>query len=905
MKRWLALLNDPSRDIYERRYRLLSAISIVNLFLWLAVAAVVDFHPTRLVFFLICDLLFIPTMIFTLRTGKIQQGAGGSGIVLVFLMLPFAFFYNGGIEAGAPNWCIMALIFVTLTIRGRLRNFLLVSDIAVTAVCYVVTYVHPELVVQYTKQAAYVDSLASLIITANMTSSMFLFQLHVSAQERSMLQRQSREIEELNRAQNSFFSSMSHEIRTPVNTIIGLNEMILRENVSDEVREDARYIETAGRMLLQTVNDILEMSKLESGQLEIVTASYRTGDMLSDIVNMIWVKAREKGLDFRIEVDPALPVALYGDEMRIKQVLINLLTNAVKYTEAGSVTLSVQGERTGEGAIRLTYTVKDTGIGIRKEAIPNLFTAFKRVDEHDNRHIEGTGLGLSIVKQLLDLMGGTISVNSIYTKGTTVIVQLPQTIADESPVGDVDVRYGRAAGSEARYVPSFVAPAARVLAVDDTPANLLVVEKLLRDTRVRVDTASSGAAALEATMQTRYDVILMDHVMPGMDGIECLRAIRAQAGGLCRESRIVALTANAGSEMEQMYRREGFDGYLAKPIRGEQLERTLMRLLPEDLVQATQAQGGAVDQPLPGRAETRVRRQIAVTADSSCDLPDDIVRALDIAVIPFYVQTGDALFQDGVEVDARGIVDYMERGQLVRSIPPSRAEMEAFFAEALTGANNVIHITAGRGVSQAYPIACAAAESFNNVTVVDSAHLSSGTGMLAIYAAQLAQAGKPVDDILPALNSYRERIVSSFVIDTADYLVRAGRTSRRVKLISDALLLHPQFQMLRGRLRTVRLFLGRPERVRHKYIASTFKRYPPADGGMLFLTHVGLSAREREAILREACRLARFDRVIVQSASSAISANCGPGTYGLIYATGTEGGTGIPRNASGEVTASQ
>ena len=883
MKRWLELLNDPGRDIYERRYRLLSAISIVSLFLWLLVAAAVDFHSKRLLFFLICDVMFVPMMIITLRTGQIQLGAGGSGILLVFLMLPFAFFYNGGIEAGAPNWSILAMVFVTLTVRGGLRTFLLASDVLVTALCYVICYYHPELVVQHTVQAAYVDSLSSLIITALIISSMFLFQLHVYGQEREILEKQSLQIEELNRAQNSFFSSMSHEIRTPVNTIIGLNEMILREPVSDEVREDALHIESAGRMLLQTVNDILEMSKLESGRLEIVSARYATSGMLSDVVNMIWVKAREKGLEFRVDVDPALPAALYGDEMRVKQVLINLLTNAVKYTEKGGVTLSVQGERAGEGNLRMICTVTDTGIGIRQESIPHLFTAFKRVDEHDNRHIEGTGLGLSIVKQLLDLMGGEISVNSIYTKGTTVIVTLPQTVADDAPVGPVDMRSHRDAGEGVRYVPAFTAAQARVLAVDDTAANLLVVEKLLRDTRVRVDAARSGAEALECTLQTRYDVILMDHVMPGMDGIECLRRIRAQAGGLCHACPAVALTANAGSDMEAMYRREGFDGYLVKPIRGEVLERELLRLLPPERVSLTGAAAGdgGADGLKTGRA--RPRRQIAVTVDSSADLPEDALREWEISVIPFYVKTENGLFQDGVEVDTRGLVGWMKRGKDVRAVPPSREELEAFFAETLSGANNVIHFTAGRSVSQGYPVACAAAESFNNVTVYDGGHLSTGTGLLAVHAARLARAGKPVDEILSELDQYRREIVTTFVIDTADYLVRAGRTRRSVKLISDALLLRPEFQMRRGRLRTARLFMGSRERTRKKYVRGLLRRFPPGEGETLYLTHVGLTAGECARIVAEVRDVLGHDRVSVQNASSAISTNCGPGTYGLIY----------------------
>ena len=242
MRQWFEKLNDPSRDVYERRYRLLSAISIAALLFWVVLAWCVDGYSMRILFFGICGLLFIPTMLITLKTGRIQVGAGASGFVLVFAMVPFAFLYNGGIYAGAPNWCILALMFVTLTVRGRLRIFLLLSDFGMTILCYLLTWLYPSLVDSFTTASAYADSLSSLIITTVMVGSMFLFQLHMANQERETMTAQQEEIMELSNAQNRFFSSMSHEIRTPVNTIIGLNEMILREDISEEVARDADQV---------------------------------------------------------------------------------------------------------------------------------------------------------------------------------------------------------------------------------------------------------------------------------------------------------------------------------------------------------------------------------------------------------------------------------------------------------------------------------------------------------------------------------------------------------------------------------------------------------------------------------------------------------------------------------------
>ena len=254
-----------------------------------------------------------------------------------------------------------------------------------------------------------------MIMVGLLTSVLLMFLNRMYEEENALTQQQKKEIEELNQAENNFFSSMSHEIRTPINTIIGLNEITLRGDIPDEVAENARNIQGASKLLLTLINDILDISKIKSGKMEIVNASYETGTLFSEIVNMIWIKAKEKGLEFKLYVDPSIPSMLCGDEVRIKQVLINLLNNAVKYTSEGSVTLSVRCERQGVNRVRVWYSVEDTGQGVKKENLPYIFNAFRRVDEEKNRHIEGTGLGLSIVQQLVELMGGEISVNSVYT----------------------------------------------------------------------------------------------------------------------------------------------------------------------------------------------------------------------------------------------------------------------------------------------------------------------------------------------------------------------------------------------------------------------------------------------------------------------------------------------------------
>ncbi|MBQ2066221.1 MAG: response regulator, partial [Clostridiales bacterium] len=447
-------------------------------------------------------------------------------------------------------------------------------------------------------------------------------------------ERQRKEIYMLNKSQTTFFSNMSHEIRTPINTIIGLNEMILREDVSDEVVEDAVNIKAAGNLLLNLINDILDMSKFQSGSMQLLIEPYRTGDMLSDIVGMLWIRAKDKKLDFNVDVSPDIPAELVGDEVRIKQVLINVINNAIKYTKEGSVSLSVQCEMRDDKICNMIYTVTDTGIGIKTEDIPYLFSAFKRVDENANKHIEGTGLGLSIVKQLIDLMGGKITVNSVYTKGSTFIVEIPQRIEGEGVVGEYDFEKTKALGHRVDYTPKFEAPDARVLVVDDNESNLLVVSKLLRDTKIRIDTVTSGEEALRKTLNTKYDVIFMDHLMPKMDGIECKRHIIDQTGGRSRDSKIVVLTANADEQNRELYSRENFDGYLTKPVSGDELENELYKLLPKELVRITGNRNEIAEETISWMNAGRKRKRVVITTESVADLPSEIVEKYEIAILP-------------------------------------------------------------------------------------------------------------------------------------------------------------------------------------------------------------------------------------------------------------------------------
>jgi len=691
-----------------------------------------------------------------------------------------------------------------------------------------------------------------------------------------------REVEELSRSKSRFFSNMSHEIRTPINTIIGLNEMILREDISDEVAEDAENISSASKMLLSLINDILDMSKIESGQMSLSNNIYQTADLLSDIISMISVKAREKGLDLRISIDPNLPKAFIGDDVRIKQILINVLSNSVKYTNEGYISFTVSFRHDDIKGIIVTYTVSDTGIGIKKENIPYLFSAFKRMDEEKNKYIEGTGLGLSIVRQFVDLMGGNVSVNSIYTKGSTFLIELPQKVADNEPVGELDLEKHMRKGFQARYQQTFEAPDVRILAVDDNPTNLLVVTKLLRDTKMHIDTAESGEEALKKTLENNYNLIFMDHLMPQMDGIECMRRIKNQTGGLSSDSKFIMLTANSGSDMQSFYAKSGADGYLLKPVGGTELEEAIIEHLSPELLNIRNDDFTIRTEKEDTISNYSKRHNIVITTESVCDLPENILSSRNIPVIPYHVITGKGDFFDGLEVGGRGIAEYLrDENNMARSLAPSVSEYESFFASCLINANNVIHLAMSSKISEGYKRAIMAAEAFENVKIIN-ANLSSGIGIAVMAAEKMVREGASVEEIISRISELNNRISTSFIVNDTGYLERAGLLSKAVSLISKSFYLHPVLKVKNGGITVERVLLGNDEKCRKKYIKGVLRNPGLLENDLIFVTSVGLSVNEKEEIRDMLNKNYSFKNIYFHKASSAITVNCGPGTLGLI-----------------------
>ncbi len=402
-----------------------------------------------------------------------------------------------------------------------------------------------------------------------------------------------------NDAKSDFLSSMSHEIRTPINAVLGMDEMILREAKEPDIRKYAENIRAAGNTLLNLINDILDFSKIEAGKMNLVPVKYSMSSLLYDIFIMCSNTAEEKGLDVIFDVDNEIPDMLFGDEMRLKQVILNIANNAVKYTKTGSVTIVVDYEKKERNIIDLTFHIIDTGIGIKDEDMANLFKPFERLDEKKNRSILGTGLGMSITTQILSIMGSELKVDSVYGEGSDFYFTLSQSVVNEAPIGNFRLKAEQRSDEGKQYEATFTASGARILAVDDTPLNLTVLEGLLKETGLQIDTAESGIEAVQLCEDFEYDVILMDHRMPDMDGTQTMMAIQMDEDGINRDTPVVVLTANAVDGMRERLLDEGFDAYLSKPIDSNELERILVEFIPADKLDESGFEGGLISEQNP------------------------------------------------------------------------------------------------------------------------------------------------------------------------------------------------------------------------------------------------------------------------------------------------------------------
>lgn len=395
------------------------------------------------------------------------------------------------------------------------------------------------------------------------------------------LEKAKQEAENANKAKSQFLARMSHEIRTPINAIFGMNEMIIQESEKESIKRYASDVKDSSEVLLNIINEILDSSKIESGKMEIIPQNYQIGSLLNDLYNMIRLRAKSKSLELIFDVDETMPCEYYGDDKRIRQVILNLLTNAVKYTEKGTVTFKVSWRREGENAI-ITYSVKDTGIGIKPENINKIYDAFARFDESRNRNIEGTGLGMNIANQLLRLMGSELQIQSEYEKGSEFSFDIEQKIVNYEALGDFKKSFAKDAEKKKRGI-SILLPNVRVLSVDDNAMNLKVFKGLLKQTQMQITEAMSGQACLDILKEQSFDIIFLDHMMPGMDGVETLHAMKENH--LCDNVPVIMLTANAIIGERERFLAEGFDGFLSKPIAPDKLEQIFLDYLPKALLE--------------------------------------------------------------------------------------------------------------------------------------------------------------------------------------------------------------------------------------------------------------------------------------------------------------------------------
>lgn len=876
--------NVPLREVLYRVILLICIISVSGT----TVMTLVTNQPKELV---IVQVALVVLMLVALLADIFFRIMDVFAVIILLLvngvLFPRMFLLGGGLESAASLWMILGHVIACILLRGKRLLVVEGVGITMTIATYIYSGMNPEKVTPLPNTTAVIVDYIIGFTTVTVLSVILLYmQAKVADREREKIKEQKEEIERIGKSKDVFFASMSHEIRTPINTIIGLNEMNLREDISKEIAENCLNIQNAGKMLLSLINDILDLSKIETGGMEIVPVQYETGVLFSDVVNIIWVRATQKGLNFRIDISEEMPSMLFGDEVRIKQVLMNILNNAVKYTHEGEIVLTASSEVVDVNRVQLRISVSDTGIGIKKENLDSLFDTFQRVDQEKNRNIEGTGLGLSIAKQLMELMGGKITVDSIYTKGSTFTMIFEQRIVDATPLGVQDFTISNKVESRKQYKHSFEAPEARVLVVDDNEMNLMVAEKLLRATKVQVDKASSGQECLQLTQNNYYNVIFMDHRMPDMDGLETFERLRKQPSGLCKDTPVIALTANAGSDAQKLYKEKGFMGYLAKPINGALFEATLLRYLPKDII----AYSAELDEK-EGNQDGIIhvfqkagKKSIRITTDCISDIPKEWMEKLDIGCVYNHIHVGENVFRDTEEISADNLIEYMSKhDEVIHSIPADREEYEAFFASALLEADEVVHVTISPESGDAYGIASEAAEVFDNVHVIDSGHLSCGLGIAVLIAAQMAKQGATVNEIKEELAKQKSKIETTYIVPSVETLYRNGRIRRVAHALLGAFDTRMVLHLKKGKMKCKRLMVGNLAWNRNGYIRSQLRNSKKVDPSLLFLVYAGCSVAEREAIKKEVAKYVQFERIVEQKASASITSYCGPGTFGLMY----------------------
>lgn len=641
-------------SIRQRMMHLIMTAALIGGLASLIATLIMGAYASVVVVILILLLVFV-AMYLSVKTNNVRM----AGLLICFganiVAFPLMFFVSGGIYSGMPVWFVLGLIFTWLILRGWTCLIIFLLSFATMGGCILLADRHPELLTEMPEGYMVLDVIQAIFFVSCIFGLILKYQTHLYEKQRKKLMEHEKELLAANHAKSTFLANMSHEIRTPINGIIGMDTMLLRECEDNEtLREYGRNIQSASQALLSIVNDILDISKIESGKLEIIPVEYDLFSVLNDCYNMTASRAAEKGLEFSISINPFMPCGLYGDEVRVRQIINNLLSNAVKYTNEGRVQLNIDYEGKGDAFMVLVITVKDTGIGIKKEDIGRLFESFTRVDEKKNRNIEGTGLGLNLTRNLVEMMNGEISVSSVYGQGSTFQARIQQRIRNHEPIGDFTKRYREQMERENLETELVYAPDARVLVVDDVPMNLLVAKGLLKYTSVMVDTAESGMDALDKIQKDKYDLIFMDHLMPVMDGVECFHRIKKMKNHPNITTPVIILTANAILGARDEYLQAGFADYLSKPIQEKELNTILLKYLPKEKLSLRRLEEAQVKESMEPAAEETQKQGL------------DAISGLDIS-------TGLSYCMDDMDFYQEMIREYLKNDK--------RTTLEEFFAQ--------------------------------------------------------------------------------------------------------------------------------------------------------------------------------------------------------------------------------
>ena len=547
------------------------------------------------------------------------------------------FFLDGGTFGSVPVFFIIAAVSAPCFMGTADALIMIFFETAAYVSNALFAYFYPESVDASLASAG--NTFVPIIAAGLVPGIMFLLYTYAYRKQQEKLDGAISEASSANEAKSSFLNNMSHEIRTPMNSILGMNEMILREEDRPEIREYALVIQRSGRALLGIINDVLDYSKLQDKKMEIVPVRYDLSSLINDLVSIAAEQAKKKSLSFTVNVNKEIPRILEGDEYHIRQVMLNILNNAIKYTERGGITVTIGYQALDNYTILLQCSVTDTGIGIKPEDIENIFIPFEHVEASRKFSADGSGLGLSIVRKLLQLMDSELKIDSEFHKGSTFSFEVKQLVKKWEPIGDYERAFSTAAAHQERsFTQSFQAPDAKVLVVDDADVNLLVFSNLLKKTKIKIDTASSGIEMLQMVRMNHYDIIFLDHRMPGMDGIEAFHNMKSMTDGLNFNTPVVALTANAVLGARQLYIDEGFSDYISKPVDTVRLEQVLLEYLPPSLVMRTSDIDEAVpetEMPLPEKEDESskykhipgINYEAAVT---NCGTEETFVQALEI-----------------------------------------------------------------------------------------------------------------------------------------------------------------------------------------------------------------------------------------------------------------------------------